>query len=107
MPRKIIDLTGQRFGRLTAVKCLGIGGTRLIAQWECKCDCGKTAIAYGADLRAGTRISCGCGRKQPRKPKAEKCVVCGVDEIRSRNMCKYCYMKWWKEKRKIEMEELY
>lgn len=104
MPRKIVDITGQRFGRLVAVRCVGVGGSRMLAQWECKCDCGKTVVVCGAELRNGNRKSCGCSRKQPRKPKADACIVCGSPIIKTRNMCARCYMIWWNEKRQKEME---
>ena len=104
MPRKILDITGQKFGRLTALRCTGIGGTKGLAMWECQCDCGKIVEACGAELRNGSRRSCGCGRSQPRKPKADACVMCGSPIIKSRNMCSRCYMIWWNEKRQMELE---
>lgn len=30
------------------------------AKWECQCDCGKTTIVRGQDLRNGHTTSCGC-----------------------------------------------
>lgn len=48
------DLSGLRFGRLIALKHLGNG------KWECKCDCGNTAITRGSALTSGTTKSCGC-----------------------------------------------
>ena len=50
------DIKGQRSGKLVAVKYLGNG------RWDCKCDCGKTTIARGVDIRRGRIKSCGCGR---------------------------------------------
>ncbi|MGN0975925.1 MAG: hypothetical protein ACI4OL_07960 [Gemmiger sp.] len=61
MSRKIVDLTGQRFGRLVAVeptKERSPGGS---VMWMCRCDCGRTCIASGRLLRKGERTSCGCG----------------------------------------------
>lgn len=53
------DLTGQRFGRLTATKMVGktAGGTLL---WECQCDCGNVHVARSGSLRHGDVKSCGC-----------------------------------------------
>ena len=53
---KKIDLTGQRFGRLTALNYVGNG------KWECKCDCGNIIQVFkGTLLRDnGTIKSCGC-----------------------------------------------
>lgn len=56
---KIIDLTGQRFGRLTAIEYVGKNENNL-AMWKCKCDCGNEIIANGKTLRNGGRRSCGC-----------------------------------------------
>lgn len=54
----IIDITCQKFGRLTAVKHIGSKNGRAI--WLCKCDCGKTTIVDGKSLRKGNTKSCGC-----------------------------------------------
>lgn len=48
------DLTGQRFGRLTAIKYMG----KHI--WKCKCDCGNETEVYTANLHRGGTQSCGC-----------------------------------------------
>lgn len=52
------DLTGQRFGKLVALKYMPGGN------WQCICDCGNEKIIGGGDLKRkikGTR-SCGCLR---------------------------------------------
>lgn len=56
---KKIDLTGQRFGRLTVVEQAGRAKNRCIV-WRCNCDCGETVIVTGDDLRRGHTKSCGC-----------------------------------------------
>lgn len=55
---KFIDITGQRFGYLTAISPAGTraSGNKL---WLCQCDCGRQIISSGSDLRARTK-SCGC-----------------------------------------------
>lgn len=58
---QLIDLTGQRFGRLVVIKRARNGNTTG-AKWECQCDCGKQTISDGYDLRQGKAISCGCSR---------------------------------------------
>lgn len=57
--RKIIDLTGQKFGRLTAIKRVGSSKNKS-ALWLCKCDCGNEIIATSNNLRNGNTQSCGC-----------------------------------------------
>jgi hypothetical protein len=59
-----IDLTGQRFGRLT-VLCLD--STDGQAYWRCRCDCGTERSFRSARLRSGYTTSCGCARTFNRK----------------------------------------
>lgn len=58
---RLVDLVGQRFTRLTVIERApnkSLADTN--ARWLCSCDCGKTCIAYGQDLRRGKFKSCGC-----------------------------------------------
>lgn len=57
---KLIDLTGQRFGRLTVIK-RAQNAKDGKTQWLCRCDCGKETIVRAAPLRRGDSKSCGCG----------------------------------------------
>lgn len=61
MSRTPIDITGQRFGRLVAVRVdhLGPSGLRY---WFCQCDCGNTNVVGVGSLRGGNTKSCGCGK---------------------------------------------
>lgn len=64
-PSRLIDITGQRFGRLVVLgrsnrKC-GHG-----TYWLCKCDCGNETVAESHSLRAGTTRSCGCLNNETR-----------------------------------------
>lgn len=60
MGRKAIDLTGQRFGRLTVIKREIDNATSKGVRWLCRCDCGKDKIASSHYLRGGRVRSCGC-----------------------------------------------
>lgn len=60
---KFIDLTGQRFGRLTVVGRAENSKDQR-AMWNCICDCGKTTLALGTSLRKGDKKSCGCLAKE-------------------------------------------
>lgn len=60
---KLIDLTGQRFGRLTVVSLAGRTKDGR-AKWLCQCDCGNLHFARGSHLRSGDIQSCGCYRKE-------------------------------------------
>lgn len=61
MPR-IKDITGQRFGKLVAIRESG-RGTYNETMWECQCECGKRCIAKGTRMRRGATRSCGCYRR--------------------------------------------
>ncbi len=54
-----IDISGKKFGDLTALKVVNRGKYQG-AMWLCKCDCGKECLAMGGHLRNGKRKSCGC-----------------------------------------------
>lgn len=56
---KILDLTGQRFGMLTALYRLDETENRYYL-WECKCDCGGQIKVTTKHLKRGTITNCGC-----------------------------------------------
>ena len=60
---KLIDHTGQRFGRLTVLRLIGVDSRRN-ARWLCVCDCGAEVRVSGALLRTGHTSSCGCFRRE-------------------------------------------
>lgn len=66
---RLIDRTGQRFGRLVVLergpKPQSKKDTN--ARWLCQCDCGKTSIVYGQDLKRGKVVSCGCWNAEKRE----------------------------------------
>ena len=51
---KIKDITGQRFGKLVALRYLGH------STWELQCDCGNITAARLNNLQKGHTTSCGC-----------------------------------------------
>ncbi len=55
-----VDLTGQRFGYLTAIS--QVEGQRIHGSraWLCRCDCGTEKILAANALRTGHTQSCGC-----------------------------------------------
>lgn len=56
----LLNLTGQRFGRLVAVTRAENSGNRVV--WTVRCDCGSTLTVRAEDLRSGNSRSCGCLR---------------------------------------------
>lgn len=55
---KINDLSGRRFGRLTAMEYAGRKNGRTL--WRCLCDCGNETITGYSNLLNGITKSCGC-----------------------------------------------
>lgn len=58
---KLIDLTGERFGKLVVLGRAGVAKHGQIL-WKCICDCGRETTVYGSNLRRGFTQSCLCGR---------------------------------------------
>jgi hypothetical protein len=56
---RVIDLTGQRFSRLTVIG-LDDRGIKGKTYWLCMCDCGNVTSVRSDSLRAGRIKSCGC-----------------------------------------------
>ncbi|MCO7127838.1 AP2 domain-containing protein [Sporolactobacillus shoreicorticis] len=63
--RKSIDITGQRFGRLIAIK--EVERKNAIRRYLCHCDCGNEKVLTVKELRSGHTKSCGCLRNRPSK----------------------------------------
>ena len=61
---KLIDLTGQRFGRLTVIKKDTERKTKSGSYWICQCDCGNIKSVRSSSLRNGDIQSCGCYRAE-------------------------------------------
>lgn len=55
MGRPLIDISGRRFGRLTA-----INHAFKSSGWTCKCDCGRETTVPGFQLKHRKVKSCGC-----------------------------------------------
>lgn len=56
---KYVDLTGQKYGRLTVIE-LAERNIRGCIQWKCRCDCGNETILTTSAIRSGNTKSCGC-----------------------------------------------
>jgi hypothetical protein len=59
----MVDLSGQRFGRLIALSSFQKPNNNRYF-WNCKCDCGETVIVASHHLRSGATKSCGCIKKE-------------------------------------------
>lgn len=60
------DLTGQVFGKLTAISVGGRDSTGKVT-WLCACECGCQKTVTMLNLATGNTKSCGCGRNVSRK----------------------------------------
>lgn len=53
MPVKYHDISGNRYGRLVAIR-------RVSEKWEFKCDCGNVKFVLPSNVKRGHTLSCGC-----------------------------------------------
>lgn len=69
---RLLDLTGQQFGRLTVQRRSSVNqGSQ--AAWECVCSCGsnKVTTTSGSNLKRGLVQSCGCLRREKAREHAK------------------------------------
>lgn len=82
------DLTGQRFGRLTAKTYIGSK-----KKWKCRCDCGRPALVRSNDIVRGKIQSCGCLLRERRGVSSFKHGAGKTAEYRAwqgaKNRCRY------------------
>lgn len=62
-PKRIKDLTGQKFGRLTVLNHIYVD-KKPYSRWLCRCDCGNEVVRTRGDLTSGHSRSCGCLAKE-------------------------------------------
>ncbi|MBO6041441.1 MAG: transcriptional regulator [Oscillospiraceae bacterium] len=65
--KRALDITGQRFGRLTAVRPLPERESGSVV-WHCRCDCGNEIDLSYNSLASGNTRSCGCMRREHDAP---------------------------------------
>lgn len=68
---KFIDLTGQRFERLTVIQLPSQQNKRNL-MWECQCDCGNKSKVSTGNLKSGHIKSCGCLQKDITSARSKK-----------------------------------
>lgn len=59
---RLIDITGNVYGRLTVVSNAGMNSNNKMT-WRCICECGNEATVAGDKLKNGHTQSCGCFKK--------------------------------------------
>lgn len=80
---KALDLTGRKFGRLTALSP-SIRNRR--RAWLCRCECGNQHIAPTARLINGDIVSCGCFRHEFIREVGKRNVTHGMRHSRLTNI---------------------
>jgi hypothetical protein len=83
---KVVDLTGQNFGRLVVVRQAGKrvrpnGSTA--TKWLCICECGRETIVERFSLISGKVQSCGCLRTELLRARATTHGMSKAPEYRS------------------------
>lgn len=108
--RKKLDLTGQRFGKLTVLAPAENVGDR--TAWLCRCDCGQETVAITKYLRNGRGTSCGCDKENLGKPlyamgQASLTYIGGTcvemiraKTIRKNNTSGVPGVEWWAQKQR-------
>lgn len=60
--RDIVNLVGNKYGRLTVISFAGIKHKQ--AAWNCLCECGRLTVVCSQNLKRGNTRSCGCLRNE-------------------------------------------
>lgn len=77
--KKPLDLTGLRFGKLTAIELAGKNNSGQTL-WKCLCDCGGEKTTTTKRLRNGDCRSCGCAHKEVNSDNASTHRMTGTPE---------------------------
>lgn len=86
-----IELAGHLFGKLVVIS--DAPSTKAgRAMWLCECECGKSVLVSGKELRSGNTKSCGClkGEKLTKANKERK----GERRVAQRNADHPDYQRW-------------
>lgn len=88
-----IDLSGQRFGRLTVKRQAGKNKWGMVI-WDCVCDCGAKKTIQRSHLKSGSTLSCGCLQKQQLSERSKTHGMTGTKTHEAwRSMVKRCTYK--------------
>lgn len=97
---RLIDLTGEKFGRLTVI-CKAERPSHIITKstyWLCKCDCGNETVVLASSLKGGKSKSCGCYNLEKIKQRNTKHGLRNTVLYNSwRAMKERCYNKNFKQ----------
>lgn len=62
--KQTIDITGNKYNRLTAIKLAGAGISSQNHYWLFRCECGNTKRCMKSRVMSGYTKSCGCIKKE-------------------------------------------
>jgi hypothetical protein len=89
--KKVFDITGKKFGKLTVLRQEYIKNHSVY--WLCQCDCGKECVVKGDKIKSGHTKSCGCkkheiwgGKRTHGETKTRLYAIWGGMITRCRNM---------------------
>ena len=107
--RKKLDLTGQRYNRLTVLGPAENIGNR--TAWHCRCDCGKETVVRTNRLRSGHTTSCGC--RAPGAVPGARLTLTYIDgtcvemlrskTVRKNNTSGVPGVDWWAAKQRLSL----
>jgi len=80
---RVIDITGQKFGRLIAIKRVYPNSKNRTTRWLCKCECGGKKIVDKGCLISGGTKSCGCLAFEHIRKIGKRKLGYGVAKMRS------------------------
>ncbi|HDY66619.1 MAG TPA: hypothetical protein ENH85_02380 [Candidatus Scalindua sp.] len=91
MSRPIINITSQKFHRLTVIS-RAENNKQGSARWHCSCECGNKSIVVGTALRSNQIKSCGCLLREEATKRSTKHGLAHSPEYSTwkqmRNRCK-------------------
>jgi len=64
MNKRIVDMTGKKYNRLTAIEIDKDKGSSHGLWWKFRCDCGNETTLLGSDVRRNVYKSCGCYNRE-------------------------------------------
>ena len=67
MGYKFKDISGEKFGKLTAIERSFEYRYSQGTMWKCFCECGKIVFRLQNNLASRKNQSCGCSRKRPQE----------------------------------------
>lgn len=83
---KMVDISGERFGMLTAIKAER--SDKRGWWWKCECDCGNTCVVTASVLRHDGKWHCGCQKGEQYNIIGNKYGMLTVIERAENHVCR-------------------